>query len=134
LGVDVKSVEPFAEANVRSVIGDVVDAETVNVIREFLPQAADVVISDVSPNVSGVWELDQARQLDLAHESLRVAVSVLRSGGNFFVKVFQGDLLDDFVYELRQCFDVVRFVKPKASRQKSAELFVLGLSLKKGIA
>lgn len=131
LGVDVKLIDPFVEANVRSVVGDVTDWETVNVIRKFLPRAADVVISDVSPNVSGVWELDHARQLDLARKSFQVAVSVLRVGGDFFVKVFQGDMLEDFVFELRQCFDFVRFVKPRASRRKSAELFVLGLGLKR---
>jgi len=126
LGVDINPIEPFAEANVRSVVGDVTESETVDVIRELLPREADVVISDVSPNISGVWELDHARQMDLAHKSLQVAVSVLRVGGSFFVKAFQGGMLVDFVYELRRCFDSVRFVKPRASRRESAELFVLG--------
>jgi 23S rRNA (uridine2552-2'-O)-methyltransferase len=52
---------------------------------------------------------------------------VLRRGGNFFVKVFQGDLLDGFVVDVRREFRFVRLVKPKASRRKSSELFVLGL-------
>jgi len=51
----------------------------------------------------------------------------LRRGGNVFVKVFQGDLMDDFVYEVRQAFGFVRLIKPAASRKKSSELFVLGL-------
>jgi len=127
LGVDLKTIESFAEVNVRSVVGDVTASETVNIIHGLLPREADVVISDVSPNISGVWELDHARQMDLARKSLQLAVSILRVGGNFFVKVFQGDMLDDFVYEMRQCFDAVRFVKPRASRRESAELFVLGL-------
>ena len=127
LGIDLKIIDPFTEANVRSVVGDITESETVEVIREFLPRAADVVVSDVSPNVSGVWEVDHARQVDLARKSLQIAVSVLRVGGNFFAKVFQGDMLNDFAYELRQCFGSVRFVKPKASRRKSAELYILGL-------
>ena len=127
LGIDLKIIETFTEANVRSVVGDITESETVEVIREFLPRAADVVVSDVSPNVSGVWEVDHARQVDLARKSLQIAVSVLRVGGNFFAKVFQGDMLNDFAYELRQCFGSVRFVKPKASRRKSAELYILGL-------
>jgi 23S rRNA (uridine2552-2'-O)-methyltransferase len=127
LGVDLKAIEPFTETNVRSVVGDLTESETIGTIRELLPRAADAVLSDVSPNVSGIWEVDHARQVDLARKSLQIAVSVLRVGGNFFVKVFQGDMLNDFVYEMRQCFDSVRFVKPKASRRKSAELFVLGL-------
>ena len=127
LGIDLKIIETFTEANVRSVVGDITESETDEVIREFLPRAADVVVSDVSPNVSGVWEVDHARQVDLARKSLQIAVSVLRVGGNFFAKVFQGDMLNDFAYELRQCFGSVRFVKPKASRRKSAELYILGL-------
>jgi len=127
LGVDVKSIEPFDEDNVRSFVGDITALETVETVRELIPHAADVVLSDVSPNVSGIWELDHARQMDLATKSLQLAVSILRPGGNFFCKVFQGDMLEDFVLEMRQSFASVRIVKPKASRRKSAELFVLGL-------
>jgi 23S rRNA (uridine2552-2'-O)-methyltransferase len=85
------------------------------------------VLSDVSPNISGVWEVDHARQIDLARRSLQIAVSLLKPDGNFFVKVYQGDLLDDFVSEVRRRFEFVRLIKPAASRKKSSELFVLGL-------
>ena len=127
LGIDLKPVEPIEDANVRSVVGDVAQPETVELIREFLPRAADVVLSDVSPNISGVWELDHARQIDLARKSLQLALSLLRLGGNFFVKVFQGNMFDDFVSDVRQNFAFVRLIKPKASRRKSAELYVLAL-------
>jgi 23S rRNA (uridine2552-2'-O)-methyltransferase len=113
--------------NVRSIEGDIAQPETTAIVNELLPHAADVVLSDVAPNVSGVWELDHARQIELAHKSLQLALQVLRPGGNFFVKVFQGNMLDDFVSEVRRYFSVVRLVKPRASRRKSAELFVLGL-------
>jgi 23S rRNA (uridine2552-2'-O)-methyltransferase len=127
LGVDLKAIEPIKDDNVRSIEGDITQPEALAVINELLPRAADVVLSDVSPNVSGVWELDHARQIELARKSLQLALLVLRPGGNFFVKVFQGNMLDDFVSEVRPCFSIVRIVKPKASRRKSAELFVLGL-------
>ncbi len=127
LGVDLNPIQPFTEENIRSVIGDIAEKETIHNVRELLPKTADVVVSDVAPNVSGIWEVDHARQVDLARKSLQIAVSVLRVGGNFFVKVFQGNMLNDFVYEVRQCFDSVRLVKPKASRRQSAEIYVLGL-------
>lgn len=127
LGVDVKEVEPFEAENARSVVGDVTDPEIVETIRSFLPRAADAVVSDVSPNISGVWEVDHARQMDLAQRSLLIANSLLKIGGNFLVKVFQGDLLDKFTFEMRQCFQYVRFIKPRASRKRSSELFVLGM-------
>ena len=130
LGIDLKRVEPIDLPNVRTVTGDVTDSQITQSIRELLPRSADVIISDVSPNVSGVWELDHARQIDLARQSLRIATSVLRLRGNFFVKVFQGDMLNDFVEEVKQYFSFVKLIKPKASRAKSSELYVLGINFR----
>ena len=130
LGVDLKSIEPFPERNVKAIIGDITEAETVKQILEFLPGKADVVISDASPNISGIWELDHARQIDLAQKALEIALETLKPHGNFFVKVFQGDMLEDFIGKVRQHFKDVKVIKPKASRAKSSEIFVLGLSLK----
>ena len=130
LAVDLKLIEPVDVPNVRTIIGDVAEPQTIQNILEFLPRSADVVVSDVSPNVSGIWELDHARQIDLASQSLRIATSILRSGGNFFVKVFQGNTLNMFVDEVKQHFSFVKLVKPKASRSKSAELYVLGMNFR----
>jgi len=100
LGVDLKHIQSFSQPNVRVVTGDVTNSQTVEQIRKLLPRPADVVISDVAPNISGIWELDHARQIDLARQSLRIATSVLRPKGHFFVKVFQGDMLNDLVREV----------------------------------
>jgi 23S rRNA (uridine2552-2'-O)-methyltransferase len=126
LAVDVKQMAPVEAPNVRTIIGDVAEPHTIQNILKFLPRSADAVISDVSPNVSGIWELDHARQIDLANNSLRIATSILRFGGNFFVKIFQGRTTSKFIEEVRQNFSFVKLVKPKASRSKSAELYILG--------
>lgn len=131
LGVDLKSIEPLEAANVYTIIGDITDLKIQKQIERILPSLADAIISDVSPNISGVWEVDHARQIDLARESLLLALRFLRENGNFFVKVFQGDLFQDFVKEVRRDFVRVEIVKPKASRARSAEIFVLGMGLKK---
>ncbi|MDH5701725.1 MAG: RlmE family RNA methyltransferase [Candidatus Bathyarchaeota archaeon] len=130
LGIDLKRVEPIDLPNVRTVTGDVTDSQITQSIRELLPRSPNVIISDVSPNISGVWELDHARQIDLARQSLRIATSVLRPRGNFFVKVFQGDMLHDFVEEVKHYFSFVKLIKPKASRAKSSELYVLGINFR----
>jgi len=130
LGVDIKEVEPLPESNVCTIIGDIIDQEIINQIQAILPRSADVVISDVSPNLSGVWELDHARQIDLARRSLQIALAVLGQGGNFFVKTFQGEMLGDLVTEIKNHFVRVEIVKPPASRAKSAEIYVLGVGLK----
>lgn len=130
LGVDVNPIQPIDQPNICTLIGDVTDPQTIEQIRELLPRPADAVISDVSPNISGVWELDHARQIDLAQQSLRIATSVLKPKGNLFTKVFQGDMLNNFVREVKQHFAFVKLIKPKASRAKSAELYVLGMNFR----
>lgn len=130
LGVDLEQIQPFGSSNVRTIVGDVTDPQIIQQIKEFLPYPADVVVSDVSPNVSGVWELDHARQIDLARYSLQIATSILKPKGNFFAKVFEGDMLNDFVKEVKQYFAFVKLVKPKASRARSAELYIIGMRLR----
>jgi 23S rRNA (uridine2552-2'-O)-methyltransferase len=130
LGIDLKPIEPFAQSNIRTIIGDITDEEIVKQIQEFLPRKADAVVSDTSQNISGIWEVDHARQIDLANHALSIALRVLSPYGNFFVKVFQGDLLNDFITQVKEFFETVKVIKPEASRAKSSELFVLGLHLK----
>lgn len=130
LGVDLKRISPFDLRNVYTIIGDITNPKTVSEIKEILPHSADVVISDVSPNISGIWELDHARQIDLARKSLQIAISILKPKGNFFVKVFQGGMLKDFLKEVKQHFTFVKLIKPKASKARSAELYILALDLK----
>jgi 23S rRNA (uridine2552-2'-O)-methyltransferase len=131
LAVDLKDIKPFDAPNALAIVGDVTKQETIQKILQLLPHDPDVIISDVAPNVSGTWELDHARQIDLATQSLKIATSLLRPGGNFFVKVFQGSSTNDFIKETKRHFSFVKLVKPKASRNKSAELYVLGMNFRK---
>jgi 23S rRNA (uridine2552-2'-O)-methyltransferase len=130
LGVDLKSVEPFPQHYVRSIICDITEQQAAEQILEMLPRKADVVISDASPNISGIWEVDHARQIDLALKALEIAIETLRTSGNFLVKVFQGDMLDDYTHKVKQHFETVLVIKPKASRAKSSEMYILGRNLR----
>jgi 23S rRNA (uridine2552-2'-O)-methyltransferase len=130
LAVDVKTITNFKESNVLSIIGDITEEKTIENILRFLPRSADVVVSDVSPNISGIWELDHERQIDLASHSLKIATSVLRPGGNFFVKIFQGRMINEFIKKTKENFSFLKLVKPKASRPKSAEIYLLGMNFK----
>ncbi|MEJ2243440.1 MAG: RlmE family RNA methyltransferase [Candidatus Bathyarchaeota archaeon] len=131
LAVDLKNISPFEAPNALAVVGDVTQKETIYKILQLLPHDPDVVISDVAPNVSGIWELDHARQIDLATQSLNIAISLLRPGGNFFVKIFQGSMTNNFIKKVKRHFSFVKMVKPKASRSKSAEMYVLGMNFRK---
>lgn len=131
LGVDLKPIEPFDEDNILTIVADITDPKTVEQIKTLLPKPADAVISDVSPKISGIWEVDHARQIDLAICSMKISKHILKPKGNFFVKVFEGDMFQNFVDKMKNSFSTVRIVKPKASRAKSSEIYVLGLGLKK---
>lgn len=130
LGVDLKPIEPFTQEYIRTIVADLTEPDIVQQIMSFLPRRPDVVLSDAAPNITGVWEVDHARQIDLATKALEIAKCLLKPGGNFFVKVFQGDLLDEFIQNVKDTFEEVKIVKPPASRAKSSEEYILGLSLK----
>jgi 23S rRNA (uridine2552-2'-O)-methyltransferase len=130
LGVDLKPIEPFTQEYIRTIVGDLTEPEIVEQILSFLPRKADVVISDAAPNITGVWEVDHARQIDLATKALEISLSLLRPSGNFFVKVFEGDLLNDFIQTVKTHFETVKIAKPQASRAKSSEMYLLAMNMK----
>jgi 23S rRNA (uridine2552-2'-O)-methyltransferase len=132
LGVDLKPIEPFTQEYIRTIIADLTEPDIDNQILSFLPRRPDVVLCDAAPNVTGVWEVDHACQIDLATKALDIAKCILRPGGNFFVKVFHGDLLDEYILNVKETFDEVKIVKPPASRAKSSEEYLLALGLKSG--
>ncbi|UCD44388.1 MAG: RlmE family RNA methyltransferase [Candidatus Bathyarchaeota archaeon] len=125
VGVDIMRIESLEVENVRTIVADILEEKTVETIREMFPGRVDVVLSDLAPNVSGVWDLDQYRQIELARAALNLAKTLLKPRGWFVVKVFQGSEYDAFLKELRKDFGFVKIEKPKASRKESAETYVL---------
>lgn len=87
---------------------------------------ADVVISDMAPNISGIGISDQARAMELAELALDFAAKQLKPGGGFLVKLFQGEGFDEFVLAARQHFQKIAMRKPDASRDRSNEVYLLG--------
>jgi 23S rRNA (uridine2552-2'-O)-methyltransferase len=130
LGIDLKPIEPFTQEYIRTIIADFTEPGTIDIIMSFLRRKADVVLCDAAPNITGVWEIDHARQIELAEKALEIAQCVLRPSGSFFVKVFEGELLNDLLQTVKILFDEVKLVKPQASRQQSSEMYLLALGLK----
>lgn len=93
------------------------------------PAGADLVLSDMAPNLSGVASSDQARAIGLAELTLHSAVELLSPAGALALKVFQGEGFDPFMTALRQAFVSVKIRKPAASRPKSREVYVVARSL-----
>ena len=123
LGVDLQPITPLPK--VKFILGDITDDNTLNEIREILP-SFDVITSDCSPNVSGNWEVDHARQIYLAEKSLELCEQLLTEGGNFIVKVFQGEFFNEFIEKMKKMFEKVIISKPDASRKRSSEIYVVG--------
>jgi 23S rRNA (uridine2552-2'-O)-methyltransferase len=90
----------------------------------------DLVVSDMAPNISGIGVADQARSMHLAELALEFSIQHLKPGGNFLVKIFQGDGFDDFVRNARAAFLQVHIRKPKASRDRSTEVYLLGKGMR----
>ncbi len=90
----------------------------------------DVVLSDMAPNMSGQLSVDQPKSMYLAELAIDMAIKSLKPNGSFIVKVFQGDGFDTFVQNARKIFQKVSVIKPKASRPRSKEVYLLASQLK----
>jgi len=130
IGIDLKKIKPLGVENVRTIVGDIMDDKTLELIRGIFPGFFDVIISDLSPNLSGIWEVDHLRQIYLARKTLSVAGAVLKTDGWVVVKVFQGSDYDKFFDEAKEQFSFVKVIKPRSSRKKSAEVYIVARGLK----
>ena len=122
VGVDLSAIR-LKEKNVVAIRMDVHDLRIASEVREALGGPADVILSDLSPSVSGVWELDQTRQVDLTLRVLELCRELLRDGGSVFCKLFEGERSQEVRKEFRRVFRSVRVLKPAASRNASSELY-----------
>jgi 23S rRNA (uridine2552-2'-O)-methyltransferase len=107
--------------------GDIRKESVLPRLLEHLPDGADVVLSDMAPNISGNYSYDHALSVDLCEHALVFACKVLREGGNFVTKMFYGDMTKGFVSLARKSFDEVHVTHPRASRSTSSEVYIIGL-------
>lgn len=124
IALDILPMEPIHQ--VEFIQGDFTDEVVVTQLLERLgPTRADWVISDLAPNLSGVDSVDQPRSVALAELVFDLAQRVLAKDGGLLVKVFQGAGFDAFLVELRRYFKKITVRKPKASRNRSREVYLL---------
>lgn len=88
----------------------------------------DVVLSDLAPKTVGIRKIDNEDSFELSLKALEIAEKVLIKDGNFVCKIFQSEFFDQFVKEARKVFRIVKIVKPEASRKRSKEIYVVGIS------
>ena len=135
IALDMLPMEPVE--GVHFILGDFREAAVLAELEQALSdrgiQAVDVVVSDMAPNLSGIGSSDAARILDLVELAVDFSLHHLKPDGALVVKLFHGGAYDPVVALFRQTFRTVKAIKPKASRDKSSETFLVGLGLKKSL-
>jgi 23S rRNA (uridine2552-2'-O)-methyltransferase len=127
VAVDLHKMAPVP--HVAFLRGDARDPAVIDAVREVLAESGrdslDAIVSDMAPNISGNYDMDQARSVELCEAVLAVANRLLRPGGRVVMKVFEGDLFKDLLEQVRSRFASVRVHGPKASRASSSEIYVI---------
>jgi 23S rRNA (uridine2552-2'-O)-methyltransferase len=131
IALDILDMQPVA--GVVFIQGDFREQRVLNQLEAQLnQQPVDLVIADMAPNISGISDVDQAGAMYLTELALDFSRTWLKPNGNFLVKVFIGAGFDDMIKTMRSQFNQVLTRKPKASRDKSREVYLLGLGKKSG--
>ncbi|MBK8816456.1 MAG: 23S rRNA (uridine(2552)-2'-O)-methyltransferase RlmE [Methylococcaceae bacterium] len=129
IALDILPMEPID--GVEFIQGDFREDSVWQMLNSIVESGViDLVLSDMAPNMSGNKAVDQPNSMYLAELSLDTAKASLEKGGAFLVKVFQGEGFDDFHREVQKHFEKVTIRKPKASRPRSNEVYILGTGFK----
>ncbi len=128
-GIDISSIRPVEGVTVMR--GDVTSPDVVDKLIRMTGGPVDVILSDMSPDISGNYSLDHARSVDLVRTALVVAGRMLRDGGNFVAKLFDGELTGTLLADVRELFQSARLSKPEASRKQSSEVYIVAKGFRK---
>jgi len=124
IGIDLLPIEPIS--GVIFLQGDLTNELTLQKIIQIIEvNKTDILLSDMSPNISGNYSFDQAKSIYLCEQALKVAENLLKDGGHFVCKVFTGEDTGNFIQEVHQKFNAVKCYSPPASRKSSSELYVV---------
>jgi len=130
IGVDLQPIEPLE--GVRTIKGDIRKAEVRDELLALTDGHVDLVMSDMSPNISGSYSMDHARSIELCEMALSFALATLSPGGKLVFKMFEGDMSRDLLAEVQKHFGTVKRYSPEASRSSSSEVYVIAKGFGKG--
>ena len=128
VGVDNRNIKPLP--GVEFINASVEDKDLADKILALLGRKADIILSDMAPNVSGIWSLDHIKQIDLVYNALSLADKVLRRNGSMIVKAFEGEYFNKLRKDLEARFKKVYLFKPSASRKASSEMYLICFGFK----
>ncbi len=125
VGVDLQAMEPFREKNIYLLQGNITSKDTQRKIKELLGGTADCVLSDLSPQLSGIHATDLSRSLELVQAAFKLATVLLKTKGCFLVKTFVGDETTAFLMELKPHFASNKRTRSEATRKGSSEMYLV---------
>ena len=123
IGVDLRPIKPMP--GVVTILGDITDDNTMLELLEKFGGKADVVLSDMAPNITGSYATDHARSINLCMFAVNVCDRILKKNGKMVMKVFMGDMFPTLKKELEARFQSVKVHSPDASRPTSSEVYVI---------
>ena len=127
LGIDLSPILDLE--GVETITGDFSHPEIRDRVLERMDQVS-VVVCDAAPHLTGQRSYDQAVATSLGNEALAFACLVLKRGGNFVVKGFQGDMFEEFLARVKEHFMIVHLFRPQSTRRGSAEIYLIGKNFK----
>ncbi len=132
VAIDLLPIDPLP--GVTFLKGDMTEDSSIEKIKDTVgSNKVDVVISDMSPNISGNYSVDQARSIFLCQQAFKTVQILLKEGGTFVCKVFEGEDLKDFVDVVKKEFRTVKHFSPPASRKSSSEIYIIAKYKKNSI-
>lgn len=130
IGVDLNKIRSFPDANFWEVRGDFTQEDVIQEIERILQGKAQVILSDASPQLSGIKDLDQLRSIDLAWSVMKMSKKILKKNGKLIMKVFQGEGFPELIRDMKKYFRVVKTTKPPSSKKGSAEMYIVARGFK----
>lgn len=124
VGIDLMQIDDFGKSNIKILKGDVRDSAILEQALAISGRAFDIVLSDMSPKLTGIREIDQAATIGCAELAFYVAQKILAIGGDLVIKVFKGNDTEQFVKTLRPVFNKVTRTELKSSRKTSNEFYI----------
>jgi 23S rRNA (uridine2552-2'-O)-methyltransferase len=125
IGIDILHIKPIN--NIEFLLGDITEKSTImKIINIAGENQFDVILSDMSPNISGNYSIDHAKSIHLCKKSLKLVDILLKTNGNFLCKIFMGEEFEEFLNFFKNKFRNVKIFSPPASRKSSSEIYLIG--------
>lgn len=132
IGLDTEAMNPLPEKNISFIRGDIREERTRQLLLTELGRKVDLIVSDMAPNLSGIRFQDHYNSYELAEQAFKLCRHVLRENGDFVVKIFPGEELEQFKENLKGSFAQVKVFSPDATRKGSSEVYLIAKGFRNG--